>query len=184
MEQMQTTTTQSPLQAAPKPLANGVFPGRFTADFDQDIVVFLIGARITGLRQYFRARWVIEGFSQMVGVLNQYPEKGFLGGESFFRLFPVTTLMVQYWRSYDDLERFARDQNDPHLAAWRRFNKEIGADGTIGVWHETYVVRPGSYETIYANMPLFGLAAVTNHVPVGRRGDASRQRMAEPVSES
>lgn len=168
-------TPQLPTQ----PLANGVFPGRFTADHDGDVVVFLIGARISG-RQFLRARWVIDGFRDMVNVLYQHPEKGFLGGESFFRLFPVTTLMVQYWRSYDDLERFARDQDDPHLTTWRRFNKEIGSDGTIGVWHETYIVRPGNYESIYANMPLFGLASATNHVPVGRRGEASRQRMVTP----
>ena len=30
--------------------------------------------------------------------------------------------LVQYWRSYEDLERFARNPDDPHLPAWRRFN--------------------------------------------------------------
>lgn len=164
-----------------QPLANGVFPGRFTADYSEDVVVFLIGARITGLRQFLKAPWVNSSFGEMVKVLYQHPEKGFLGGESFFRLFPVTTLMVQYWRSYDDLERFARDREDPHLETWRRFNKEIGDDGSIGIWHETYVVRAGGYESIYGNMPSFGLAAATHHVPVIRRGISSRERLVKPV---
>ena len=56
------------------------------------------------------------------------------------------------------------------------FNRAIGKDGTVGVWHETYLIEPGKYETIYANMPLFGLAAATSHVP--RRVDCRRQKTA------
>ncbi|WP_374331662.1 monooxygenase family protein [Aestuariivirga sp.] len=25
------------------------------------------------------------------------------------------------------------------------------------MWHETYVIAPGSYENVYVNMPAFGL---------------------------
>jgi len=85
-------------------------------------------------------------------------------------------MLVQYWRSFEDLEKFARDKSDPHLGAWRRFNKAIGSDGSVGIWHETYLVEPGKYEAVYGNMPVFGLASATSHVSaVGRRETARRR---------
>jgi hypothetical protein len=76
-------------------------------------------------------------------------------------------------RSSEDLERFVRKPDDPHLPAWRRFNQAVGADGSVGIWHETYMVERAGYEAIYSNMPLFGLARATEHVPaIGRRETA------------
>ncbi len=60
---------------------------------------------------------------------------------------------------------------------WRQFNRAIRASGDVGIWHETYEVRAGEYEAIYANMPMFGLAAATEHVPVGRKGQAAAVRI-------
>ena len=90
-------------------------------------------------------------------------QKGLLGAEQFF-YWPRAAL-VQYWRSFDDLERFARDPNDPDFPAWRRFNQTVGTDGSVGIWHETYAVEAGQHETIYNNMPMFGLAKATEHLP-------------------
>jgi hypothetical protein len=85
-------------------------------------------------------------------------------------------VLIQYWRSFEDLEKFARDKSDPHLSAWRQFNKSIGSNGSVGIWHETYLVDPGKYEAVYGNMPVFGLASATKHVPaVGRRETARRR---------
>lgn len=84
---------------------------------------------------------------------------------------------MQYWRSFDDLERFARDRSDPHLEPWRRFNREVGASGDVGIWHETYVVATSRIETIYANMPLTGLAAAAGALPVGRGRGAAAARL-------
>ncbi|MEH2140213.1 monooxygenase family protein [Nostoc sp.] len=28
--------------------------------------------------------------------------------------------LIQYWRSFEDLERFARNSADAHLKAWQR----------------------------------------------------------------
>src|SRR6266567_1704880 len=57
-----------------------------------------------------------------------------------------------------------------------RINKAIGSDGSVGIWHETYLVEPGRYEAVYGNMPVFGLASATKHVPaVGRRETARRR---------
>ncbi|WP_339850435.1 DUF4188 domain-containing protein [Paenibacillus sp. FSL W7-1088] len=61
--------------------------------------------------------------------------------------------------------------------AWKRFNQSVGSDGSVGIYHETYKAQSGSYETIYANMPKFGLAKVSNHVPATGRKETSRRRM-------
>jgi fumigallin biosynthesis monooxygenase-like protein len=48
----------------------------------------------------------------------------------------------------------------------------------VGLWHEAYVVPEGSYESIYADMPAFGLAAAHGQVPVERRGRSAKERFA------
>jgi hypothetical protein len=88
------------------------------------------------------------------------------GAERFF--YPSGIGLVQYWRSIEDLTHFARTPSDPHLQAWQKFNRAIGADGNVGIWHETYEIPAGNHESIYVNMPVFGLAAATNHVPMSR----------------
>jgi fumigallin biosynthesis monooxygenase-like protein len=147
-----------------------VAAGRYTAHMDEPFVVFLIGMRVNRLRLFSKWMPAARAMPEMLNVLYRYPEKGFLGGESFFRMFPITTLLLTYWRSFDDLEHFARSVDDPHLGAWKRFNQAVGQDGSVGIWHETYVIEAGQYEAVYGNMPVFGLAKATQHVPaIGRR---------------
>ncbi len=110
----------------------------------------------------------------MLRYLQRHPEKGPLGYRQ--ALLP-TPVIVQYWRSFADLERFARDQDDPHLEPWRRFNKRVGAPGDVGIWHETYRVRTADIETIYGNMPPTGLAAALGVVPVPRGRDSAAARI-------
>ena len=85
-------------------------------------------------------------------------------------------LLVQYWRSFEDLERFARAPQGSHLPAWREFNRTIRDNGSVGIFHETYRVPADAIETVYGNMPVFGLAAATSHAPVhtGRHTAAAR----------
>ncbi len=151
-----------------------VMPGRYTAQTDELFVVFLIGMRIN--RFFAFRKWIPTALAMgpMLRTLFQHPEKGFLGGEAIFYWRGVG--LIQYWRSFEDLEKFARNREDPHLRTWQRFNKAIGADGSVGIWHETYLVEPGCYEAVYGNMPVFGLASATKHVPaVGRRETARRR---------
>ena len=153
-----------------------VVPGRYTAHIEEPFVVFLIGMRVNRFRSFGKWMPAAQSMPEMLKVLFAHPEKGFLGGESFFRLFPLTTLLLTYWRSFEDLEKFARSADDPHLGAWKRFNQSVGVDGTVGIWHETYLVQPGQYEAVYGNMPVFGLAKATEHVPaIGRRETARRR---------
>lgn len=150
-----------------------VIPGRFTAEMDEPFVVFLIGMRINKFLAFSKWLPTVRAMSPMLRTLQKHPEKGFLGGEAF--IYTRGVGLFQYWRSFEDLERFARNPSEIHLEAWQRFNRSVGADGTVGIWHETYLVEPGQYKAIYANMPVFGLAAATKHIPaVGRKEPARR----------
>ena len=91
---------------------------------------------------------------------------------------PLGPVILQYWRSFEELERFARNPDDPHLPAWQRFNRTVGKDGSVGIFHETFIVERGNFEAIYSNMPVFGLANATEHVrAVGGRETARRRLM-------
>lgn len=82
--------------------------------------------------------------------------------------------MVQYWRTMDQLLAYAKNRDAVHLPAWKAFNKKVGLDGSVGVWHETYAVSRGSYENIYVNMPAFGLVrSGTLHEAKGKLQSAS-----------
>jgi len=150
--------------------------GRFTARMDEPFVVFMIGMRINNL--FAVKKWLptARAMPAMLKELYRHPEKGFLGAEFF--LYWRGPAIVQYWRSFEDLERFARNPGDPHLPAWQRFNREVGKDGSVGIWHETYIVERAGFEAIYSNMPPFGLAKATERVPaVGGRETARRRLM-------
>lgn len=160
---------------------NDVPNGRFTARRDEPFAVFMIGLRINHFFDF--GSWVptARAMGPMLKELYAHPEKGFLGAEYF--LYSRGPAVVQYWRSFEDLERFAKDPNDPHLPAWQRFNRKARRSGSVGIWHETYLVEPGSFEAIYANMPPFGLAKATERVPaVGARESARRRLMREERS--
>jgi hypothetical protein len=149
--------------------------GRHRAQLDGDFVVFLIGARLD-LRhpvRTFRDLGGRRGMKHMLEYLRRRPEKGLLGFEFGF---PV---IVQYWRSFEHLEAFARDEADPHTAAWRNYWRRVGRENRSGIWHETYLVRAGEYEAIYANMPPFGLGRAGTLEPIGAESRArSRMRAA------
>jgi Monooxygenase af470-like len=135
---------------------------RMAAEIDGDFVVFLIGAR-PDVRNPLRSFGDLggrRGMRHMLDYLVSRPEKGLLGYQMGF---PV---MVQYWRSFDHLEAFAKDTEDPHLAVWRQYWRRVGASDRTGIWHETYLVRAGEYEAIYGNMPPFGLGKAGRLVPV------------------
>jgi hypothetical protein len=88
-----------------------------------------------------------------------HQDGGFLKAEPF--VYRRGDVLVQYWRSFEDLERFARDPEDPHPPDWRRFNRSAGSGGSVGIRHEIFLVEKRVYETIYANMPVIGLAKAT-----------------------
>ena len=56
----------------------------------------------------------------MIRELEQRPESGFLGAIMGF------SVIVQYWRSFDQLEAYARNADQLHWPAWVDFNQRVG----------------------------------------------------------
>jgi Domain of unknown function (DUF4188) len=152
--------------------------GRHTAGIDGEFVVFLIGARLNRLRSANRMRRVGAQMSKMQRTLAQHPELGCLHTQNWFGR---TSIAVQYWRDFESVERFARDSDLPHLQPWREFNRLIREGGDIGVWHETFLVPAGSHESVYVNMPLFGLAAAGRLESVNAASTAARRLGRQPA---
>jgi hypothetical protein len=85
---------------------------------------------------------------------------------------------IQYWRSFDHLESFARAHDHEHWPAWVAFNRNVRmSSGDVGIWHETFLVRAREYETFYGAMPRVGLALAGRHVPITQPRDSARQRL-------
>ena len=85
--------------------------------------------------------------------------------------------------SFDKLFAYAHDRSGQHFPAWAAFNRAVGTDGSVGIWHETYLVEPGKSECIYANMPRFGLAAATAHVKAEGRLAAAKDRLKDRLED-
>jgi hypothetical protein len=135
--------------------------GKWSARLEGDFVIFIIGTRPDPLHP---VRWWndvggMRGMLYMLRYLSKHPEKGMLG----YHFFGLT--IVQYWRSFEHLERFAADMDDPHASAMRQYWKRVGKSSRSGIWHETFLVRAGEYEAIYGNMPPHGLGKIGELVP-------------------
>ena len=128
---------------------------RRTGRIEGEFVVFLIGMRVNRWWKIHKWLPVALAMPRMLRELSEHAELGFLGAEQWFGR---TTVMVQYWRSAEQLLAYAKSKTGAHLPAWKAFNRAVGTRGDVGIWHETYRSRPGDYETIYVNMPAFGLA--------------------------
>ncbi|MGH3321572.1 MAG: DUF4188 domain-containing protein [Streptosporangiaceae bacterium] len=147
--------------------------GRWTAEVDGDLVVFMIGMRVNRWRALRRWLPVFRAMPAMLRELEADEEGGLLG----YRMFPGlrSFMVVQYWRSTEHLLRYANDSDRAHRPAWLAFFKDSWRDGAVGIWHETYAVD--SSECIYGNMPPVGLGQVGDLVPVGRHDDTATRRL-------
>ena len=100
---------------------------RVTAHIQGDFVVFLIGMRVN--RLWKPHKWLpnLRAMPKMLKELEATPaERGFLGYTNL-GLFSL----VQYWRSFDHLEAYARARDMEHWPAWLEFNRlMIGAEAS------------------------------------------------------
>ena len=151
-------------------------PGRMTAAHDGPLVVFAIGMRINHVHKVGKWLPVVNAMGPMIAELSRNPKSGFLGTEYMLRSLR-TIVLLQYWRDFDSLEAYARAREQKHWPAWTAFNKAIGNDGTVGIFHETYVVPEHGSETIYANMVPFGLGKVSGVVPATGSRNEARSRV-------
>jgi hypothetical protein len=151
---------------------------RTTAEIDGDFVVFLIGMRINKLWKVHRWAPVAAAMPRMLAELARTPDLGLLHARTHFGLRNI--MVVQYWRSFDHLHRYATGRAFAHLPAWRAFNKAIASNGDVGIWHETYLVRSGEYENVYNNMPPYGLGAAGRLMPAQGRKTTAKGRLNLP----
>lgn len=143
-----------------------------TAEIDGDFVVFLIGMRVN--RPWKLHKWLPVFFAmpRMLKELARSPESGCLATHQGLGV------IVQYWRSFDHLEAYARSHDAEHWPAWVAFNRKVRiSSGDVGIWHETYLVRAGEYECVYGAMPRMGLALAGRHVTVGAHREGARERL-------
>ena len=148
---------------------------RLTAEVDGEFVVFLIGMRINRFWKVHKWLPVAMAMPRMLRELQADAGSGFLGVESWVG---NPTVALQYWRSFEHLERYAKDAARGHRPAWAAFNRAVGSNGDVGIWHETYRVRPGDFECIYNNMPPFGLGKATRQVPAHGQRQSAEGRMS------
>ena len=158
-------------------MSEKVVPGRNTAAAEGDIVVFHIGLRINRLRAFSSWFPAFMSMPRMLRELSREKSSGLLGYKVLYgglRDFYV----VQYWSDKERLLTDAHQQDREHRPAWTAYNRRARAGkGHVGIWHETFIVRAGSYESVYVDMPAYGLGAATGVVPVGWRGDTAAQRL-------
>jgi hypothetical protein len=157
---------------------DGLAGRRMTAEIDGDFVVFLIGARFNTKRQLVRSLVDLggrRGMKHMLDYLVAHPEKGLLAYELNF------PTIVQYWRSFEQLEAFARNSDDPHVEVWRNYWRRVGQSGRTGIWHETYLVKAGQYEAVYGNMPARGLGKAGRLVPMSESSRARTRLQKQPA---
>jgi Domain of unknown function (DUF4188) len=93
-------------------------------------------------------------------------------------------MVLQYWRSFEQLHAYAHARNLEHLPAWADFNRRVGGNGSVGIFHETYLVSNGAYECVYANMADFGLASAGEMIPAIGRMQTASSRMGRPEADA
>jgi hypothetical protein len=137
---------------------------RLTADIEGDFVVFLIGMRVNKPWKLHKWLPVFMAMPKMLRELERRPEAGLLGYRNLLGN-PLQPAVLQYWRSFEQLDAWARSKDGEHFPAWVKFNKTVASNGDVGIWHETFKVAAGQYESVYNNMPPFGLGKASKLVP-------------------
>ncbi|MEH6737365.1 MAG: DUF4188 domain-containing protein, partial [Sulfitobacter sp.] len=121
-------------------------------------------------------KWVpaFMAMPRMLKELSTRPseETGFLG----YNILGFGSI-VQYWRSFEHLEAYANSHDGEHFPAWVAFNKRMkNSRGDVGVWHESYAVKAGNYETLYMSMPPHGLGKAASLVAATGTLSSARKR--------
>ncbi|MGQ5516902.1 monooxygenase family protein [Halococcus saccharolyticus] len=162
---------------------------RMAAEMDEGFVIYINGMRLNTLRalpHWLVANWKV---AKMFRELEADPDSGFLGYTPIFLGLRKGAAM-QYWRSLEDLQRFATDPNGSHIPAWKWYNETADPDGGLGFWAELYVVDGDSFETFFRNVPPIGVGKFARMVPMdeherrlGLSPDGSTQK-STPSQES
>lgn len=154
---------------------------KLTDDHGGEVVVFVLGMQV-------RRPWRVDHWGRVVYEMTRMMieletdrhtrrASGYLGGHTLMG--GRGPVVMQYWRSVDQLEAYAHAPDRRHRPAWMRLYRMAhrAKRQTIGIWHETYAVPTGSHETIYGNCRPIGLGRVAGLVPIESRGQNARERL-------
>lgn len=160
---------------------------RVTHAYEGPLAVFLVGLRVhkpwrvdvVGPAVRAMPRMVLELERNRAAAARGEEESwGYLGSRS--TVHGLGTTMIQWWRGVDALYAYANATPLEHRPAWLAFHRAARSDPTaVTIWHETYAVSAA--ESLYAGPAPFGLASIAGTVPVGRRGETARERLAAPT---
>lgn len=176
----------------PTPGAKDIVKGAMTDAVEGEFCVFILGARSnTASKLDLGFKTVGDNFTKIIQELERLPaECGYLGGDSY-----VTTNLqrgshftsITYWRSYEHMIRYTHDRKLAHTSAMKAVIDTVYKSPNTGIWHETYIVKPGQHESIYLNCPPVGLGAAAGLMPATGPHKTSRGRIREnqaPAPES
>lgn len=156
----------------------GIVTGPQTVDTEDEVVIFLVGMTINRPWRV-RAWWpAFTAMPRMLRALQSDPDSGLLATRLMFGRRGPTVL--QYWRSIEDLDRFARGKGTEHTKAWSAFMKSAASKGTdVGLWHETYRTTSPMRENLYFSTGPLGFSeAVPGLHPVEVRERTAAGRFA------
>ncbi|WP_222914378.1 DUF4188 domain-containing protein [Natrinema sp. SYSU A 869] len=155
---------------------------KVAAERSEEFVVFHIGLRINAFWKLHRWLPIFLIEPQIVRELVSDPESGLLGSRTVVGPGIRNIGFVQYWDSFEALRDYARDSDRLHFPAWQDYYEDgTKEDAAVGIWHETYIVDPDDYETVYNNMPPHGLAASdrTEIVPASDQRNTAAGRLGQ-----
>jgi hypothetical protein len=158
----------------------GPIEQKVAAERSEEFVVFHIGVRINAFWKLHQWLPIVLIAPRMVRELISNSNSGLL--ESRTVVGPGTRNLgfIQYWESFEALRDYARDSDRLHFPAWQEYYEDgTKDDAAVGIWHETYIIDPNEYETVYNNMPPHGLAASddTEIVPASNQRNTAAGRM-------
>ena len=112
--------------AAPK----GVRGGQYVAEIEgPEAVVFVIGMHVNRWRR-IRSWWpTFTGMPKMLAELRS-ADAGLLGARTYWS--GRTFLVLQHWRSAEELGAYARNPDFTHARAWAEFNRTAAPSGDVG----------------------------------------------------
>jgi hypothetical protein len=150
---------------------------RVTAEYDGEVVVFLIGMRVNSFRRVREWLPVASAMPRMLRELRERDGSGLLESRTTVSWRGVT--VIQYWESFEALRSYAHDPDGEHHPAWMEYNDRFADSDAVGIWHETYLVAEDDRESVYQGMPERGLAAAGEVVPAAGHRQSAAGRLGQ-----
>ena len=154
---------------------------------DQNHVLFLIGLEFDSLWRVGDWLPVAKAGSSMFKELEANADVGLIGRDTCLG---QTTILIEYWRSLEDLQAYALDDKAGDFPAWRDFRNTTDAADSVRVWHEAYEVRQGEYTDLELDFSAGVVASPSRRrpylkpVPGGSRSKAAKVPETEDVLEA